>query len=229
MARKPIISDDALHALLEDYFLEECMGDPSLIKTREAATYIQSHGYPKYQYESFRKSPIVKEYFEKVRAEGLDVGVQTLASYITLDVNDFIASNNTRPKMVAALTALDRYYHDVTVTALKFKEKHDKMKDALTYAQSEANKAKTEAAKYKNELAKVKTELKTTKAALTIANNYIDSVIYDGCARQLLEERGILVQKDEPTIDVPKDNIRNSIIRSDMDIIEVLKSGFEEE
>lgn len=225
-----MISDDALHALLEDYFIEECMGDPSLIKTRAAAAYIQSHGYPKYQYESLRKNPVAKKYFEKVRAEGLDADVQTLASYTTLDVNEFIARNNTVSKMVAALTALDGYYHDVTVTALKFKDKHDKMKDALAYAQSEAEKAKAEAAKYKDALAKVKEELKTTKESLTIANNYIDSVIYDGCARQLLEERGILVQRDEAeaAVDVPKENIRGSIIRSDMDIIEALKSGFEE-
>ena len=229
MAKKPLISDDLLRTLLKNYFVEECMGDPTLIKMRDASVYIQNHGYPKYQYESLRKNPVAKEYFEEMRKEGLNSDIQILASYATMDVEAFIACNNTKPKLIAALTKLDTYHHDVSMTTLKIKDENDKLQTALVSKNAEIKKIKGEVDKQKEKYAKAREELKAVKEALSVANKYIDSVVYDGYARQLLEERNILVQDVEVTSDIPKEKIKDSIIRSDMDIIEVLKAGFEEE
>jgi chromosome segregation ATPase len=229
MARQAMISDEELLKLLKDYFIEKCDGDPNYLKMSEAAIYIQKHGYPKYNYESLRKNTCAKNYFKQLKDQGLNSSIKTLASYRTLDVEQFIARNNTKAKMIAALTQLDSYYLDVTKTALEFYEENAHLKQSLNDAHRKSKQSQKELENCKEKMSELKQDIRDLKEKLKSAMDYIDNVVYEGFAYTLINERRISVKKPEAIEDIPKENFKKNIIRSDMDIIDFMAQAFEEE
>lgn len=230
MAKTKLISDDKLRGLLYMYFTEVCASDPKYINLRDASEYVHKHGYPNYSYESLRKSAVAKEYINELKNNSADDDMLVLSTYKTIDAKTFIDKNNTKEKLIAAITELDSYYATIAKSGMRFQEMYQSVDDQRKTLRKQLEKVNDELVslkeKYKASIENSK-ELEAENAAL---RQYIDQTIYEGCAIALLKDRGIKVQNDiniDPSFDSEK--IKQTIITSDIDIIESMALKFDED
>lgn len=224
--RKPI-DDDVMLQILKQYYTEACNSNARFINMREASLYINTHGYPEYSYESLRKNHVAQGYFRTITEAKKSEDFMVLATYSTLNVEEFMKENNTEEKMVTALTKLDSYYYKAAKSGIKIYERN---RILLNEKASLTKKLNQETSRNKKLSTRIE-ELKKSNDNLLEENEalkkYLDEVLYDGAAKKILSESHVHIQNN--SINVESEILDKMIITSDIDIVNKLNLSFEEE
>ena len=213
------IKDEVLLKLLDDFFYKECDGEPKRFKLPAVAKYINELGYD-YSYQALRKNPVAVNYSRSLREEYVDEDKVILSSYKTIDVEEFLRSNNTRSKLINAITSLDMYYEKVASSALKIKDECVLLSKELKSEKNKRNELAQENKDLKDEIKALRASIAAEQETTKVLRNYIDTTINEGCAQRVLKEAGYPIDFDDCEYDGA------NLITADTDIVELLEKGF---
>ena len=217
MGRKKTIDDATLIDLIHSYYIYEANSNPSELKLPKIAKYINRSGYKEYAVESLRRNQKARDYIDSLKRQTLEVALNTLVSYKTLDVDNFLLKHPTRSSIVQALTNLDAYYKSIADSALELNKKSKAILEnyeKLAAAYQKAVQDNDKLSQSLKESEKSITRLESEKKAL---KSIISSYIYPEVANALLEKANILPDGYASNI-IDTDNLENPIITGDTNI-----------
>lgn len=221
MARPKQIDDSELLKLIERFFREECRGNVKRLKYEEITKFIQKNGHPEYAATSLRRNPTARTYIENFKNQTREATVTTVATYKTLDVEEFINNNRTPDRLKRSLTELDAYYKSVADSAAEILnqydslvKKYEQVRDALEECQRSKEATEEKCKEYRDELNALKKEFKAIRAV-------VDTYVYPEIANELLAKERVKM-KTTGVIDVEK--MDEQIITADTPVNDI-KSG----
>ena len=86
-----------------------------------------------------RREKVAREHIEFLKQNKQEKQISFLVTHKTLDVNAFLANNETRPKLVEALTKLDNHYKTICDNALSIQAEAKSYKDTVDYYSEKAD------------------------------------------------------------------------------------------
>ena len=211
MGRKKIITDEQIIELIDRFYVEECNGDASLLKTKSIGIYIRNNGYPDCKDHLIRKKNTVKDYINKLKSAQDRNEVNILATYKTIDVDEFIENNHSKSSMKKALSELNMYYKSVSDAAIKLHKKNMELEEKLKKSLSDEENI----SKHKQEISDLKQIIKELKNENKQLRTIIDTYVYPEIANELLKENGLL-QNTNGIVDT--DVINSNMIHADTPI-----------
>lgn len=179
MGRNKKVNPSLLVELLEKYHLEF---PNKKIKYAAFGRYVRSKGIAIEDY-LLRRYPEITELVEMINSE--DSPSQMVASYLTLDVDLFLAKNSSKAKLKAALIQRDQYYKAMADAAASINATNDTLEKKNNELQIKINELTEELTDIKaifNEKEKMIVKLKR------ILNDYV----YPEIANALLQQEGVL-------------------------------------
>lgn len=181
MARKKLISDEDLLNLFEQYLIACCSGDPNLVKISQFGDFVRKKGYPNVADTTIRRNTIFRDTLELHKKEFEDEGYQTVITYKTLDVENFMATNRTPASLKSALIELNKYYQKIADYATSFKQEADNLRLRV-------NELEAKNDKLTNKI-KVDKDLDSENKKL---RSIIKNSVYPEIANELLKAEGLL-------------------------------------
>lgn len=100
MARPKSFNEDEAIALVNEFHLKYPERE---ITSTEFALYAQNHGHPEIKHYSIRRNPRVWEYISKINSNTEKEFLLPVVTWERLDVDSFLAVNNTRSKLKTAI------------------------------------------------------------------------------------------------------------------------------
>lgn len=181
MARKKLISDEELIEMFEHYLEEKCNSNINLFKIPQFGEHLRTNGYSKVADTTIRRNDAFRGLLADLKAQSDDEDFQTIITYKTLDVENFMRTNRTSRAMKVALMELNRHYKRIVEVALQFKDEADKLREINKKLELKTEKAendKKEMKELQDEVVKLRSILKTS--------------VYPEIANELLKEEGLL-------------------------------------
>lgn len=181
MARKKLISDEELIEMFEHYLEEKCNSNIKLFKLPQFGEHLRTKGYSKVADTTIRRNDAFRALLEDLKAQSDDEDFQTIITYKTLDVENFMRANRTPRAMKAALMELNRHYKRIVKVALQFKDEAETLRERNKKVELKIEKAENEEKEMKelqDEVVKLRSILKTS--------------VYPEIANELLKEEGLL-------------------------------------
>ena len=186
MSRSKSISSEELIRLLDEYRLEN---PGSKIKIPKFGEYIRSKGYNVQEY-TIRRSQEFRKYLISINQNSEEQIYNDIVTYKSIDVDAFLAHNNTKDKLREALITRDRYYARISAHAAEAIRKRkiaedeiDHLKERIAELESELTNVQ---AKANNKDIRQKNELISKLRAI------LSSYIYPDAANAMLKKDGIL-------------------------------------
>lgn len=211
MPRKKTIDPETLIALIDAYFLENHQS-PHSLRMSDITQYINTHGYPEYKAPSLRREKVAREHIEFLKQNKQEKQISFLVTHKTLDVNAFLANNETRPKLVEALTKLDNHYKTICDNALSIQAEAKSYKDTADYYSEKADNYVEELKLKTNLLKKAEKEKRLLKQQLDAYKKVLSEYVYPNVASALLEKQGLLFRDTEPYLN--EDNLSSQILEA---------------
>lgn len=211
MARKKIIDDNELMSLIERFFWEECSGNIKMLKFPEIAVYVSNHGYPDYKAHLLRRNIATRDFINTLKNDVEDDDLTIVASYKTLDVDNFIENNGSINKMKKSLTALDNYYKSLSESATKVHKRYKETSEELECIRENTRKSIEETATLRKENELLKSQIKTICNENKKLHNIIQDYVYPEIANEFLKDAGLLEKKSNI---IDKEKIKSKIISS---------------
>ncbi len=188
MARPRQIDDTTLLNLIEQFFIHECKGNPTLLKKPEIAQYVCHMGYPGYAVTTLRRNKVACDYIDSLKAKEKDKTISLLSAYKTLDAENFVRSHRDKSSLIKALTELDCYYKtivDSSITAIKeyksFLAKTESLQSSLVDAQLVIQDLTETVGGLKNQIKELNTENERLK-------NIVEDYVYPDICNELLSQ-----------------------------------------
>lgn len=181
MARKKLISDEELVEMFEHYLEEKCNSNIKLFKLPQFGEHLRTNGYSKVADTTIRRNDAFRALLEDLKAQSDDEDFQTIITYKTLDVENFMRTNRTPRAMKAALMELNQHYKRIVKVALQFKDEVETLREKNKKVELKIEKAENEEKEMKelqDEVVKLRSILKTS--------------VYPEIANELLKEEGLL-------------------------------------
>lgn len=181
MARKKLISDEELVEMFEHYLEEKCNSNIKLFKLPQFGEHLRTNGYSKVADTTIRRNDAFRALLEDLKAQSDDEDFQTIITYKTLDVENFMRTNRTPRAMKSALMELNRHYKRIVKVALQFKDEVETLREKNKKVELKIEKAENEEKEMKelqDEVVKLRSILKTS--------------VYPEIANELLKEEGLL-------------------------------------
>ncbi|HEM4177518.1 TPA: hypothetical protein U1W74_001950 [Streptococcus suis] len=185
MARKRLISSEDLLDLLEQYLISHCSRDPNLVKISKFGDFVRKNGFPEVTDTTIRRNKQFRNKLEEYQSDYEDESYQTVISYKTLDVENFILRNRNPIALRAALTELSQYYKKIADLAISYKQQADSLRE-------EYNALKTECEELKTTLS----EDNVLQEENQKLRGIINTSVYPEIANQLLRADGLLKSDD---------------------------------
>ncbi|MCD1277290.1 hypothetical protein [Streptococcus sinensis] len=205
MARKKLISDEELIEMFEHYLEEKCNSNINLFKIPQFGEHLRTNGYSKVADTTIRRNDAFRGLLADLKAQSDDEDFQTIITYKTLDVENFMRTNRTSRAMKVALMELNRHYKRIVEVALQFKDEADKLREINKKLELKTEKAendKKEMKELQDEVVKLRSILKTS--------------VYPEIANELLREEGLL--KSDTTKVIADEFLVSQIITTDTEI-----------
>ncbi|WP_313133208.1 hypothetical protein [Anaerocolumna sp.] len=217
MPRKVKVSSDTLIGLIEQFYAEKCDGDATQLKIPQIGEYVRSKGYDIADY-LIRRNEDARAHIQKLQETTEEIHIHTVAVYRDIDMDEFLAKNNTREKLKNALKERENYYREITNSAAySFKEnKRLELQEKNLKKRVEELEKELEAIESKS--AKLSSDSRNYKAENRKQRDIIDTYIYPEIANELLKQQGLL--KDTAGIVNPK-VIENEIVTADADVTKI--------
>lgn len=144
MARKKLISDEELIEMFEHYLEEKCNSNIKLFKLPQFGEHLRTNGYSKVADTTIRRNDAFRALLEDLKAQSDDEDFQTIITYKTLDVENFMRTNRTPRAMKAALMELNRHYKRIVKVALQFKDEAETLRERNKKVELKIEKAENE-------------------------------------------------------------------------------------
>lgn len=217
MARKVKVESDTLISLIEQYYAEKCDGDATQLKIPQIGSFARSKGYDIADY-LIRRNEEARAYIQKLQETSEEIHIHTVAVYRDINMDDFLAKNNTKEKLKNALKERENYYRELSNSAaFSFKEnkclvlqektlkKHiEELEKELEAVQDKSSDLSTDSRIYKAENRKLR--------------DIIHTYVYPEIANELLKQQGLL--KDTANIVNPV-VVDSEIVTADADITKI--------
>lgn len=215
MGRKKAIEEKDLLDLIHNFYVNDCHGNPSMLKLPDITRYINQHGYPDFRVEVLRRSRTARKYIDDLKDESKESVLAKLVAYKTLDVEAFLQENATQVSLRRALTNLDGYYKTIAEQATDVLKNNREREEKLSEATTALEQADLTIETLEKENKDYKTQLKALKAQNAALKDYIDTYIYPDIANKLLEADGVLSNVDTT---ITLQSLENNVIDAGSDI-----------
>ncbi|MEW4353822.1 hypothetical protein AB1I63_02840 [Streptococcus pneumoniae] len=204
MARQKYISDEDLINLFEQYLISHCSNDPNLVKISQFGNFVRKKGYPNVADTTIRRNTVFRQTLEFHKQEFEDDDYQTIITYKTLDVENFLAINRTPVALKSALVELNQYYKKIVDYATSFKQEADRLRAEVKILEA---KNETLSKKLKDDR-----DLEHENKKL---RSIVKTSIYPEIANELLKAEGLLKSDNQIITD---EYLSNHIITADSEI-----------
>lgn len=184
MARKKLISDEELIEMFEHYLEEKCNSNIKLFKLPQFGEHLRTNGYSKVADTTIRRNDAFRALLEDLKAQSDDEDFQTIITYKTLDVENFMRTNRTPRAMKAALMELNRHYKRIVKVALQFKDEAETLRERNKKVELKIEKAENEEKEEK--------EMKELQDEVVKLRSILKTSVYPEIANELLREEGLL-------------------------------------
>lgn len=204
MARKKFISDEELIEMFDHYLENKCNSNINLFKLPQFGEHLRTNGYSKVADTTIRRNVAFRGLLADLKAKSNDEDFQTIITYKTLDVENFIRTNRTPRAMKATLMELNRHYKRIVEVALQFKDEADNLREINKKLELKTEKAENDEKERKelqDEVVKLRSILKTS--------------VYPEIAKELLKEEGLLKSDTKVITD---EFLASQIITADTEI-----------
>lgn len=229
MGRKKLISDEELMLLFDNYLVEKCDGRIEMYKIPEFGTHLRSTGFPNVSDRILRRNEYLSKHVESLREASFNEDFRIVAVFNTIDIEKFIAKNNTVSKMKQALSSLNMYYKSVCESAMRLNtagtkaiEMDEKKSRLISQLEKQVDEYNKDHMVMKDKLTDLEKENYTLK-------KIIDTYVYPEIANELLEKAGLIKIEDKIIKDsaLDEDIIQASTkIKSDSNVIKGLFNDF---
>lgn len=190
MARKKLIGDSELLAMIQTYFDFECGGNPVCLGLPQIADYIRRNGYPQYAVETLRRNKPARDLIDKLKTTGENRIVEHL-TFVTLDPEKFLFAHPTMESKIEALSRLNSYYEKGFVAAMTIFEENKKLRKEIENLKRQCFSANDAIEKLSKELADAKASIKDLTEDKNNYKAYIDTYVYPEIANTLLQKAGV--------------------------------------
>ena len=188
MARPKQIDDKTLLSLIEQFFIHECKGNPKMLKKPEIAQYIANQGYPGYVVTTLRRNKLACDYIDSLTKQEKDKRLITLATYKTLDVENFLATHRGKPALTKALTELDCYYRTIADSSVAAMKEYKTLKSKEESLQSSLMDAKLEIQQLSQDVYDLKLRIKELTAEKKRLGEIVEDYVYPDICCELLSQ-----------------------------------------
>ena len=183
MPRPKAYTDDQMMALVNDYHLKY----PELyIKASELADYGDTHGYPNIKPYSIRRSKKVWKYISDLNEDNNASLQLTVVTWEMLDVDEFLAKNNSRGKLKQAILAREQYYAEACRAAGTFLKEKKSLEAKNLELQSQINTLNQQIESLKN--ANTNKINKQSAEMLVRMKAVLDRYVYPDIANNILKK-----------------------------------------
>lgn len=186
MPRPKAYTDDQMMALVNDYHLKY----PELyIKASELADYGDTHGYPNIKPYSIRRSKKVWKYISDLNEDNNASLQLTVVTWEMLDVDEFLAKNNSHGKLKQAIRAREQYYAEACRAAGTFLKEKKSLEAKNLELQSQINTLNQQIESLKN--ANTNKINKQSAEMLVRMKAVLDRYVYPDIANNILKKEGL--------------------------------------
>lgn len=179
MGRQPIIKDEELINLIDQYRLQNPVGK---IKYSEVERFCNSIGVL-IPAGTIKKKPFAVDYIKKINANDIQTYSATIGAYIPLDIDGFFRKNYNNEKMRSAIIDREKIYADLAIAAGHIRNEYIKYKDSYEKLLAEYNKLQSAYEKklFSNE------NISNLKEQVNRLNNIINKYVYPEIAQMLID------------------------------------------
>ncbi len=215
MGRKSKIDNETLVALLEQYFMEKCDENPSLIKIPAFAEYVRNNGHPDVQDYLVRRNEAVRIRIEELKSSAEDVFVHTAVVFRNLDIDAFLARNPSPAALKNALSERDTYYKHLSASASYCMNQYKSLSEKVTALEMQNKDLSEQKGKLQVENEALKCKLREKDNKIKELKEFIDIYVYPEIANELLKKDGLI--KETSGIVTP-DAVDKTLIHADTEV-----------
>ena len=215
MGRKKAIETEIVLQLIEKYWDEECGGNPNKLKGSQIGDYVRSHGYPSVSDKVLRTIPEISALKNQLIEESKDSDAVQIASYVTLNISDFIENNLSKSALTRSLTELDQYYKKLADSAGRAFEREKAARRSEEVLQQRVQELSASEKVKLDQIDSLTKETSSLKEENSKLRKLIDTYVYPEIANEFLKKSGLL-QKTAGAIS--PDAMEHDTIKADSNI-----------
>lgn len=215
MGRKAILSDDKMVELLEQFFIEKCEKNPSMIKIPAFAEYIRNSGYPDVKDYIVRRNEAVRERIEQLKESTEEEIIKSAVVFRNMDIDEFLAHKTSPATLKKALMERDEYYRHLSISANYCIKENKILEQKVISLEKENERITVEKETAEKELELCKKQVQELKDIQNKLRSFIDTYVYPEIANELLKQDGLI--KETAGI-VSTDVIENKLIDAGTDV-----------
>lgn len=186
MARIKKIKTEEILSFVDQYMLEH---PDEKITLPKVGDFIRSKGHNVADY-LIRRDKQAVQYIHEKKCGSLEVALQTVAVYQTLDVEGFLDRNKSPVMLKKALTERDRYYKGIALSATKLFNQYNALRQEL---ESEKHKILNLEKTNADLMLRIKKgEERKTNETIFKLEQIIATYIYPEIANELLRKEGLI-------------------------------------
>lgn len=227
MGRKAKITDAALLNLLNQFFIEICKKDVSLLKIPAFAEFVRKNGYEDVQDYVVRRNNSVRERIEELKNNADETYQKCAVVFRNLDIDSFLAKNTSPASLKKALIERDYYYQQLSESAGYCIKKYDEQDAKIKSLMAEIDMLKSENTSLSEEGKLYKAKIRSLLEEVQKLRAFIDTYINPEIANELLKQGGLL--KNTSGI-VSSDAVVEHLVNADTEIVpqnNVIRSLFD--
>jgi len=212
MGRRKLVSDEELIVFINKYYMDQCDGNASLLKIPAISQYIRSNGVKEFKDYLLRRNELVIKYLRSLKGAQNDEEIRIVATYKTIDVEEFIEHNHSTSALKRTLTNLSMYYKSVCDAAVKINQRYRELEQRTLCIEKESKARIDKLEKSSEEISELKATIMELNATNKVLKTIVDNYVYPEIANELLKLNGLL--KDTEGI-VNTEFLENGMIHAD--------------
>jgi hypothetical protein len=217
MGRGKKIESTVLIDLIDRYLVEKCDGDTNQLRIPRIGKFVREKGYQIQDY-LIRRNKQVREHIVNLEKRDRDENIPKISSFRDIDYNAFFEKNRTKEKMIIGLRERDNYYRDITLSAHKAFQEHEKGIIEIAELKKEYDTLSALYTSQKNQLDNYKSENRTLKRDNDVLRDIVKKYVYPNIANQLLQIEGLAI--NTPDI-IDPEKLNREIITAGKDVDEI--------
>lgn len=192
MVRKRKIETDFIIELIDDYYINICKRQNSMLKYTSIAKYMSNRlGKQVKEYE-IRRCKEAVEHIKKLNSQIANKDILNVVVYDSLDVETFIVNNNSLPALKKALIERDQYYRKVSESASSIIDKVHGLENKNKALKSQITQLKSDKEYILSELQQERKKNNELSKSFKKMKNILKTNVYPEIANLLLKECGLL-------------------------------------
>lgn len=217
MSQKVKIKPDILNGLIDQFYAEKCDGNTALLEIPQIGKYVRSKGYDIDDY-LIRRYKGARAHIKELQESTEEIHIHTVAVYRDIDMDEFLAKNNTREKLKNALKERENYYREITHSAAYSFKENKRLELLEKNSKKRVEELEKELEAIESKSANLSSDSRNYKSENRKLREIIDTYVYPEIANELLKQQGLL--KDTTGI-VNVKVIENEIVTADADVTKI--------